>query len=131
LPACIADCGTAITVDLLDAEGRHLGGLIAPGLTLMMQALTQRAQGLQMANGSYQGLLARNTAAAMLSGARHAGVGLIERTLRETGRLLGCEPHLVLTGGDAETVAAELSVPYALAPGLVLQGLLIITENTR
>ena len=129
LPACIADCGTAITVDVLDAGGRHLGGLIAPGLTLMRQALTQRAPGLEAANGSDQGLLARNTAAAMLSGARQAGAGLIERTLREAGRLLGSDPHLVLSGGDAQTLAAELSIPYALAPELVLQGLLIIAEN--
>jgi len=131
LPACIADCGTAITVDALDSGGRHLGGLIAPGLTLMRQALMQRAPGLTLADGTYQGLLARNTAAAMLSGARQACAGLIERTLREIGKLLGCDPHLVLSGGDAQTLATELSVPYALAPDLVLQGLLIIAENTQ
>lgn len=129
LPACIADCGTAITVDALDACGNHLGGLIAPGLTLMQQALIQRTQGLHQGEGVYSGLLAGNTAAAMMNGARQAGVGLIERTLRAAGRLLGCEPHLVLTGGDAQTIAAELSVPYALAPNLVLQGLLAIAEN--
>jgi type III pantothenate kinase len=131
LPACVADCGTAITVDALDSEGRHLGGVIAPGLTLMRQSLIQRVPALSLAAGDYHGLLARNTAAAMLSGARQAGAGLIERTVRETGRLLGCDPHLVLSGGDAQTLAVELSVPYVLAPELVLQGLLIIAENTQ
>lgn len=131
LPVCVADCGKAITLDVLDANGRHLGGLIAPGLTLMTEALSRRTQGLPLADGSYQGLLARDTSAAMLSGARHAAVGLIERTLHETGTLLGCVPSLALTGGDAETLAGELSLPYALVPDLVLQGLLIISENTR
>lgn len=130
LPACVADCGTAITIDTLDVTGRHLGGLIAPGLTLMTQALAQRAQSLRPVDGSYQGMLASNTGAAMLSGARHAGVGLIERTLREVEKILGSSPCLLLTGGDADTVAAELSVPLTLVPDLVLQGLLTITENT-
>ena len=39
LPACVIDCGTAITVDMLDAGGIHLGGLITPGLTLMKKSL--------------------------------------------------------------------------------------------
>ena len=131
LPACIADFGTAITVDVMDAAGRHLGGLIAPGLTLMRQALTQRTAGLQEAGGIYQGLLARNTAAALLSGVRQASVGLLERVVREASRQLGCELRVVLTGGDAETVAAELAMPHVLAPNLVLQGLLIMAENIR
>ena len=38
-PACIVDCGTAITVDLIDADGRHQGGLISPGLALMKKSL--------------------------------------------------------------------------------------------
>lgn len=129
LPACIVDCGTAITIDVLDQSGRHLGGLIAPGLALMTRALANRAHGLRSVEGVYQGMLARNTAAAMLSGSRHAGVGLIERALRGVGDLLACKPDLLLTGGDADTIAAELSVPFTLVPDLVLQGLLTLAED--
>lgn len=39
-PVCIADCGTAITLDLLDEHGRHLGGMISPGLELMRKSLS-------------------------------------------------------------------------------------------
>lgn len=39
---CVVDCGTALTLDVLDATGRHLGGYIAPGLTAMREMLNQK-----------------------------------------------------------------------------------------
>lgn len=125
LPACIADCGTAVTVDVIDAQGLHQGGVIAPGLRLMKQALQRGTENLPYSNEHYPLGLAAFTEAAIDSGALYACVGLIERILREQ-----CgQPHLLLTGGDAAALAPLLSYPLRLQADLVLQGLSVLLEN--
>jgi type III pantothenate kinase len=129
-PCCVADCGTAITFDALDADGKHLGGLIAPGLSLMRTALAGGTHGLGLAEDAGQSRLARDTAAAIAAGTRQAAAGLIEHAVRETARRLGGEPRLLLTGGDAPAVGAGLvGLPYELKPELVLEGLLAIAQG--
>jgi type III pantothenate kinase len=128
-PCCVADCGTAITFDVMDAEGTHLGGLIAPGLALMRDALARGTHGLTLAESGCQSRLARDTAAAIASGTRLAAAGLIEHGFEETTRRLGNQPHLLLTGGDAPGIGAELNIPYEFRPNLVLEGLLVISAG--
>ena len=52
-PACVVDCGTAITVDLIDADGHHLGGLISAGLALMKKSLAHGTDALPLSDTSY------------------------------------------------------------------------------
>ncbi|MDD5036460.1 MAG: type III pantothenate kinase, partial [Methylococcaceae bacterium] len=99
------------------------------GLALMGRALVQGTWGLQGGQAQGGDRLARNTAEAMQSGVRQAAAGLIERTLRETARRLGCNPRLLLTGGDADSIAAQLEMAYELRPDLVLEGLLVLTRR--
>ncbi|MGZ5050875.1 MAG: type III pantothenate kinase [Methylobacter sp.] len=124
-PACIVDCGTAITVDLIDAGGRHLGGLISPGLTLMKESLGQRTEALPRAVAQHDIGLADHTEAAIYSGTLMAAVGLIKHVLAQ-------QPHsvqLVLTGGDAESIAPQLGIVSTVIPDLVLRGLLCVLEG--
>jgi type III pantothenate kinase len=125
LPACIADCGTAVTVDVIDAQGLHRGGVIAPGLHLMKQALHRGAQDIPYSARHYPPGLAADTEAAMHSGAVYACIGLIERIMREQRE----PPHLLLTGGDAGLIAAHLAYKSEMAADLVLQGLSVLLEN--
>ncbi len=81
LPACIVDCGTAITVDLIDADGKHQGGLISPGLTLMKKSLAAGTEALQFHETNYEFGPANFTEAAIYSGTLSAAVGLIEHVL--------------------------------------------------
>src|SRR5664280_1304145 len=81
LPACIVDCGTAITVDLIDADGKHQGGLISPGLTLMKRSLAEGTEALQFHEANYVFGPANFTEAAIYSGTLAAAVGLIEHVL--------------------------------------------------
>jgi type III pantothenate kinase len=129
LPACVADCGTALTFDVLDGTGRHRGGLIAPGLGLMRRALALETHGVPAVEGEARDFPGRDTAAGVSGGVLLAGAGLIEKALRNTEALLGSRPILVLTGGDAETLGRCLAVPYRPAPELVLRGLLTIAET--
>ena len=128
-PWCVADCGTAITVDALDAEGRHLGGLIAPGLALMRAALARGTHALPLAGTDAEVGLARDTAAAIANGARQAAAGLVERAFRDTARRLGVAPRLLLTGGDAPVIGADLEISHDIKPQLVLEGLYVIAQG--
>lgn len=130
-PLCVVDCGTAITLDALDADGIHQGGLIAPGLGLMRDALMRSAPGLDVAPEDCRDLLATATAPGIASGIRQAAQGLIERGLARLAEDWQAEPRLILTGGDGERLGIDLRVPYQHRPNLVLEGLLAITESAR
>ncbi len=127
LPACIVDCGTAITVDVIDAEGKHQGGLISPGLTLMRKSLAQGTAGLQFHETNHEAGLANFTEAAIYSGTLSAAVGLIEHVLGKQSSAV----QLVLTGGDANIIAAQLGKKPIVAPDLVLRGIAVVLEGQR
>lgn len=118
---CVVDCGTAITIDVLQADGRHLGGLIAPGLNLMQKALVAETADLTFSAQNQQLVLANETHAAIANGVLMAAAGLIENAVRE----LAPRSRLILTGGDAELLAEFLSLAPALDRALVLKGLAV------
>lgn len=121
VPALVAGVGTALTIDLLDGEGRHRGGRIAASPTTMREALHQRAVQLPAEGGTYREF-ADDTDDALASGCDGAAVALIERSLREAARLLGREPALLLHGGGAEALLPWLPTASE-RPRLVLEGL--------
>ncbi len=116
---CIADCGTAVTFDALDAEGGHLGGLICPGLRVMRQALAANTAALNIAPRANDALLAADTAAALHNGALYAAAGFIETAYRR----LAHPGRLILTGGDAGLIAEKLEIPFILDTDLLFKGL--------
>lgn len=118
-PVCIVDCGTAITIDVLNEKGEHQGGLICAGLTLMKTALASHTADLPLANAPYHLGLAVETETAIFNGTLFAICGLIEKVMSQQ---LG-NPVLFLTGGDAEIIASQLTRPFCLETDLVLQGL--------
>jgi type III pantothenate kinase len=122
---CIVDCGTAITVDLLDADGVHQGGMISPGLTLMKKSLVSGTEALPFSEAIYEMGLASSTEAAIYSGTLMAAVGLIKQVLvMQTEKTT-----LILTGGDAKLIAIQLEVEAIIDPDLVLRGLLCVLEG--
>lgn len=117
----VVGVGTAMTVDLLDARGRHHGGRIAPSPTLMRAALHARANQLPVAGGRYRDF-ADDTADALASGCLGMALGLVEHGVRDASARLGVAPGLLLHGGGAEALRVHL--PGAMhAPALVLEGL--------
>ena len=119
--ALVVGVGTALTVDLLDADGRHHGGRIAASPTLMRQALHQRAAQLPETGGRYREF-ADDTDDALASGCDGAAVALVERSLEQAALRLGRRPALLLHGGGGEDLLPWL--PQARwQPALVLEGL--------
>ncbi|MGH8075816.1 MAG: type III pantothenate kinase [Lysobacter sp.] len=119
--ALVCAVGTALTVDLIDDEGRHRGGRIAPSPTLMREALHARAAQLPTVGGDYQPFAA-DTADALASGCEGAALALIERSLDAARDELGATPQLLLHGGGSDALWPHLA-NATLVPALVLQGL--------
>ena len=119
--ALLVGVGTALTIDLLDATGTHLGGRIAPSPTVMRQALNRQVAQLPACGGSYVEF-AVDTPDALASGCVGAALGLIQRSLADAGSRLGTAPALYLHGGGGEELRSLL--PQARwSPRLVLEGL--------
>jgi len=120
-PALVVAVGTALTVDLLDAEGLHLGGRIAPSPALMREALHARVPHLPAQGGTYAEF-AGDTVDALASGRDGAALGLVERSLAQAAALLGTPPRLLLHGGGAGALRDRIACDWR--PGLVMDGLL-------
>ncbi len=118
--------GTALTIDLLRADGRHVGGRIAPSPTLMREALAARSPALPAAGGRHVEF-ADDTADALASGCDGAALALVDRSLAAAHGSLGSMPRLVVHGGGADALlpllneaASPLAEPRS---NLVLAGL--------
>lgn len=127
--ACVvADLGTAATVDVVAADGSHLGGYIVPGPALMVAALLHSTSDLgarHAAGGvarSPQGF-ADNTRDAIERGGRLALAALVDRCVVDAGRREGRQPRLLVTGGAAAEVLPHLATPAEHVADLVLRGL--------
>jgi type III pantothenate kinase len=126
-PLCVVGVGTAMTIDLLGADGRHRGGAIIPAPVRMVAQLLAETDGIRRrAQGGAlgaRGLFGRSTRDAIVQGARHAAAALIDRAVAEATRLLKRRPAVLLTGGGAGTVQALLKSRSVEVPDLVLRGL--------
>jgi type III pantothenate kinase len=121
----VVNCGTAVTIDRLDATGLFRGGLILPGLALMRQALVQRTARLVGMGGTVQDDPC-NTADAMATGTLQAVVGAMGREFMKMAH----EPKALclLSGGDAQRIGPYLDIPYQQIDHLVLEGLAILAS---
>jgi len=127
-PWLLVSAGSALTVDLIDAGGRHRGGLIAPSPEHMRSALAARFPALAFAGGE-AGDFAGDTADALASGSIGAAAGLVERSHRKATRLLGMAPRVLLSGGGSQRLASALELDVELAPALVLEGLAVYAAH--
>ncbi len=118
---CVIDSGTATTVDLVSAEGRHLGGAIFPGVNTMRKALDKYTAGLFDATGDVHPF-SDATVAGIAGGTGYAAAGAIDRFIDEA-RLRLPELTVVFTGGEASLVAPLLRNQVTVNESLVLQGL--------
>lgn len=117
----VAGVGTALTVDFIDAGGRHVGGRIAPSPRLMREALHARASQLPVQGGAYREF-ADDTEDALASGCLGAAVGLVECSLREARDAAGGTVGLLLHGGGSDELQPHFA-DATVAPALVLEGL--------
>lgn len=128
-PLCVVSVGTAMTIDGLDANGQHLGGVIVPGPELMVSSLLKNTSDIaqRAANGQARDeLFADNTLGAIQQGAVQALAALVERAQATLQTQLGEAPVLLLTGGASSRIQGAIHCPGREIPDLVLRGLAVV-----
>lgn len=130
---CIVDCGTAVTIDVMTDSGRHLGGIIVPGMEMMQESLIEETAGISgdkvpSEMQSADSMLARDTEGAIIMGSLYALVALIERVRAEVEQEMGYELPLILTGGDTDMIQPLLSCESLVEPMLVFHGMIAAME---
>ena len=125
--SCIIDCGTAMKVDVLTADGRHAGGIITPGMEMMRSSLVENTEGVFASEqADLSPLAVTNTSGAVQAGAIAAMCGAVQQVLQYCCEEFGEAPVCVLTGGDAQRLLPGLPDSTRVEPDWVLKGLAII-----
>ena len=131
-PAIIVDAGTAITVDLVDADGVFQGGVILPGFRLSARALADGTDLLPNVDATFRTeapqVIGKSTTAAIRSGLFWGGVGAIRELVARTAAELHTSPQIFVTGGDAERVTGYLADDAQFIADLVLRGIVLASR---
>jgi type III pantothenate kinase len=129
-PCVIVDFGTAVTHDVVSADGEYLGGVIFPGVEISLEALSERAAALpRIELIEPRTLIGKSTVDAIRSGVLFGFAGMVDSILARLREQLGAETKAIATGG-----LAELVVPYCdgldvVDDLLTLTGLRLIHER--
>jgi type III pantothenate kinase len=129
-PCVVVDFGTAITYDAISEEGEYLGGIIAPGVEISMEALTERAAKLPKIDlGEPRSLIGKTTVDAIRSGVVYGFAGQVEGILGRLRRELGAETPAVATGGLAASIVPFTDTIDEVDDLLTLNGLRLLHER--
>lgn len=128
----VVSFGSAITVDLLDAQGQHHGGLIGISAAHAQQALAARFPALDRGDAPTPAVFGIDTPEAVAAGTRAQVVGLVLAAWDDACRVLGRPPAVLLGGGDApplvDPLARRLSATVVHDEAMVLDGLRVYAE---
>ena len=129
-PVVVVDFGTAVTFDVVDANGNYVGGIIAPGLAAMTDYLHEKTALLpKIKIREIKSAIGKSTEHAMLVGAVQGYRGLVRELIGELKRELKTQNlPVVATGGYAKLIAARLPEISAVAPDLTLEGLRLVWQ---
>jgi len=128
---CVVNAGSALTLDLLDPAGNHLGGYILPGIS-RMPICASRSTSLESGVSPNAGTLRQpgtRTADCLTRGALHAACSVIEQSVARLENEVQQKVQCVLAGGDSALLAENLQLPHIIEPALVLKGLRYMVNN--
>jgi len=129
-PAIIVDFGTATTFDCVGADGDYLGGAIAPGIQVSLDALVTHAARLTRVELSAPSTtIGHSTAASVQSGLMYGYVGLVEGLVTRLKEEIGGVPKVIATGGLAEAISELTDAIDIVDQRVTLTGLRLIHEQ--
>ena len=129
-PLTVIDFGTATTFDVVDGAGAYLGGAIAPGINLSIEALHAAAARLpRIGIGRPQAVIGRATVPAMQSGLYWGYIGMIEGLAARIQAEFDGKLKVLATGGLAPLFAEGTTVIEHIDPDLTLDGLRLLAER--
>lgn len=128
--AIVVDFGTATTFDCISPKGEYLGGVIATGIRVSLEALLGRAAKLKPVEiAAPPSVLGRNSTHSMQSGIVHGYAALVDGLVAKLKAELGFPCAVLATGGLAPLIAQHAASIEAVDPELTLQGLRIVYER--
>ena len=131
-PMIVVDMGTATTMVVLDQTGALIGGCIAPGVKISMDALTGRTAllpGLQL--DQPKNAIGRNTIECMRSGIMMGSACMIDGMVQRMEAELGCKTTVVATGGIAKFVIPMCQTPIIYDKDLIVKGLAALYRDNK
>tara|TARA_R110002096_G_scaffold120749_8_gene261627 strand:+ start:323 stop:1090 length:768 start_codon:yes stop_codon:yes gene_type:complete len=128
----VVDFGTATTFDVVDTDGAYIGGVIAPGVNLSLQALHERAAALPHIDvAEPERVIGTNTITCMQSGVFWGYVGLVEGICKQIRAEHGRDMKIISTGGLSTLFERGTNVIDHIDLDLTLHGLYLIDQNNR
>ena len=132
-PAIVVDFGTSTNLDVVSSKGEFLGGALAPGVEISIEALASRAAQLRKVElVRPKHVIGKNTVEALQSGAIYGFAGqvdgLVQRIIAELGEPVSA---VIATGGLAGVVVPESSTITVHDPDLTLHGLRLVFERNQ
>lgn len=128
----VVDFGTATTFDIVHARGEYIGGVIAPGVNLSLDALHRAAAKLpNVGIARPEKVIGTNTISAMQSGIYYGYAGLVEVIASRIKAEYGAPMKVIATGGLASLYATACPVIEQVDPDLTIYGLKSLYELNR
>ena len=129
-PCIVVSLGTATTIDVVNRKRQYLGGLIAPGINVGIQALAFAASKLPAVEiHKPETAIATTTETAIQSGVIYGQIAMVEGLLKRLISELGDEPKVVATGGFSGIIADEVTAIDVVDTELLLNGLRLIADR--
>jgi type III pantothenate kinase len=128
----VADFGTAVTIDLVDANGVFQGGVILPGFEISAQALKDHtAQLPKITVHRPESPYGKNTADAINAGLYYSVIGAMEEIIRRYADTVGRWPQTIMTGSAAATIKDDCPFVDNYVPHLVIMGIVLAYQKYR
>ena len=128
----VVDFGTATTFDVVDVDGAYIGGVIAPGVNLSLEALHMAAAALPHVDVTKpQAAIGTNTVACMQSGVYWGYIGLVEGIVRQIRLERESHMKVIATGGLAPLFQQGTELFDAIEDDLTMEGLVLIHDLNK
>jgi type III pantothenate kinase len=131
-PCIVVDFGTSTNFDVVSADAEYVGGVLAPGIEVSMEALFERAARLRKVDFiEPASVIGKTTVAALQSGVVYGFAGQVDGIVKAIRGELGVDARAIATGGLAELIYPHAATIERVDPFLTLEGLRLVWERNR